>query len=106
MLAATTAFSAPGDGNLFTQDQTQNLLAKDTPIVDTAFDGESLYILFQTGIYKQIPGSETEPALLCSLFPKEQEGTLAFTSFQETQGALGENARWLAHHLFVWQGNL
>lgn len=106
ILITTFVFAAPGDETLFSQAQTQSLLGKEAVVKDTAFDGQQLYILFQTGVYVQTPGSGQEPTLLCPLFAQEREGDLNYNTFDEAKGALGEEARWLMHHLFIWQGNV
>ncbi|NLB91357.1 MAG: hypothetical protein GX786_09110 [Clostridiales bacterium] len=90
---------------LFPSAAQQQLFGKEATLLDIAYENETIYMLFQSGIYRYTLDNE-EPLLLSSFFPIEQEGEFSFSTYEEAFEQIGEDAKFLFRHLFTYQERL
>lgn len=91
---------------LFDGETTAALFNQEKSIEDVVMEGNTLYILFNTGIYSYTLGNGEPKEIIKTLSP-EKTGELWFSTFEEAQKKLGEeDAEKLISALFFWQGKL
>ena len=117
MMVSTMAagFAAPYDTTIFDEDYIKEVIMEqvgeeegdlDTyrDIREILYDNDLIYILLQKHIY--VYDIKAEKTTLVTEFLKTDSASLWFSSFEEAEKALGDQAERLINHLFVWEGKL